>query len=395
MDVDVGFAPISRTHLATGSALVYSTYLGGNGNDGGDDIAVDAAGNAYLTGFTGIEPLDSISHFPIVNAFQPIYGGQGGATPAFANAFVLKLNPTGSGLIYSSYMGGGGFELFDEGTAITVDAAGNAYLTGVTGTKTDIFTGSHFPIVNAFQQTPGGGNSTAYNDAFVAKVSPQGALVYSSYLGGNRDDEGHGIAVHASGNVYVTGETNSANFPVTPDAYQPQQAYGGCDAPYTCPDAFITKISATTAIALTVTKSGTGSGTVTSSPAGINCGATCSASYANGTAVTLTATPAAGSTFAGWSGSCTGTGTCSVTMSAAKSVTATFTASQATSYQLTVTKSGTGAGTVNSSPAGITCGTTCSRLYSSGTVVTLTATPAAGSTFAVGAGAAQVLAIAQ
>ena len=95
----------------TGSALVYSTYLGGNGQDRGNGIAVDAAGNAYLTGWTSIEPLDSVSRFPIVNAFQPIYGGQGGATPAAANAFVTKLNPTGSGFIYSSYMGGGGYEL--------------------------------------------------------------------------------------------------------------------------------------------------------------------------------------------------------------------------------------------------------------------------------------------
>jgi len=276
-------------------------------------------------------------------------------------------------------MGGGGFELYDEGTAITVDAAGNAYLTGVTGTKTDIFTGSHFPIVNAFQQTPGGGNSTAYNDAFVAKVSPQGALVYSSYLGGSYLDEGHGIAVDTAGNVYLTGATESADFPITPGAYQPQIAGGGCSYPFSCPDAFVTKISSGNTMALTVTKAGTGSGTVTSSPAGINCGATCSASYANGTAVTLTATPAAGSAFAGWSGSCTGTGTCSVTLSAAKSVTATFAKPR---YTLTVTKAGTGGGTVTSNPAGVSCGADCSEPYDSGTVVTLTAAPATGSAFA-------------
>ncbi|MDD5559066.1 choice-of-anchor tandem repeat GloVer-containing protein [Candidatus Methylomirabilis sp.] len=130
--------------------------------------------------------------------------------------------------------------------------------------------------------------------------------------------------------------------------------------------------------ALTVTKAGTGSGTVTSSPAGISCGTTCATTFANGATVTLTATPATGSTFAGWSGACTGTGACSVTLDAAKSVTATF---NVLSFTLTVTKTGTGSGTVTSSPAGISCGTDCSEAYTSGTLVTLTATPATGSTF--------------
>jgi hypothetical protein len=224
----------------TGSALVYSTYLGGNGRDEAHGIAVDAAGNAYLTGWTGIEALDSASRFPIVNAFQPIYGGQGGATPAAANAFVSKLNPTGSALVFSSYMGGGGYELYDIGVAIEVDAAGYAYLTGITGTDTDIFTGSRFPIVNAFQPRRA---SAYYHDAFVAKVSPQGALIYSSYLGGLYTDEGHGIAVGPSGSVYVTGVTNSENFPITPDAYQPQISGGGCSYTFDCPDAFVVKIA--------------------------------------------------------------------------------------------------------------------------------------------------------
>jgi uncharacterized repeat protein (TIGR02543 family) len=360
----------------TGSALVYSTYLGGNGLDKGLAIAVDAAGNAYLTGLTGIEPLDAVSRFPIVNAFQPVYGGEGGATPAEANAFVAKLNPTGSALVYSSYMGGGGYGLWDAGVSIKVDGAGNAYLTGITGTDTDIFTGAHFPILNAFQPQRA---SSYYNDAFVTKVSPQGALLYSSYLGGTYEDEGHGIAIDAAGNVYLTGATESADFPITPGAYQPQIAGGGCSYPFSCPDAFVTKISSGNTMALSVTKAGTGNGTVTSSPAGISCGTDCSESYANGTVVTLTAAPAAGSIFAGWSGSCTGTGTCSVTMSAAKSVTATFNKPR---YTLTVTKAGTGSGTVTSNPAGVSCGADCSEPYDSGKVVTLTAAPATGSTFA-------------
>jgi len=136
--------------------------------------------------------------------------------------------------------------------------------------------------------------------------------------------------------------------------------------------------------ALSVIESGTGTGSVSSSPSGIACPSACSANFTSGTVVTLTATAAAGSTFAGWSGACSGTGTCSVTMSAAESVTATF---NAVSYALSVTESGTGTGSVNSSPAGISCPSTCSANFTTGTVVTLTATAAAGSTFAGWSGA--------
>jgi len=130
---------------------------------------------------------------------------------------------------------------------------------------------------------------------------------------------------------------------------------------------------------LTVTKAGTGSGTVTSFPVGINCGSDCSESYDQGTSVTLTATPASGSTFGGWSGDAD----CSdgvVVMNANKACTATFNP-QVVGYTLTVVKSGTGSGTVTSFPVGINCGSDCSESYDQGTSVTLTATPASGSTF--------------
>ena len=132
---------------------------------------------------------------------------------------------------------------------------------------------------------------------------------------------------------------------------------------------------------LTVIKAGTGSGTVTSTPAGINCGTSCSASYPSGTIVTLTATPSTGSTFAGWSGSCTTTSTtCTVTMSGARSVTATFNVN-VQRFTLTVNPAGTGSGTVTSNDGLISCPGTCSATYDSGTVVTLTASAASGSTF--------------
>ena len=143
----------------------------------------------------------------------------------------------------------------------------------------------------------------------------------------------------------------------------------------------------TTTFALTVTKAGTGTGTVTSNPAGINCGTTCSANFASGSQVVLTAAAGTGSTFAGWSGNpaCSGTGTCTITMSAAESVTATF--NTTTTFTLTYIAAGTGTGTVTSVPAGINCTQTCTNNFPSGTQVTLTEVPSSGSTFAGWSGA--------
>jgi len=131
-------------------------------------------------------------------------------------------------------------------------------------------------------------------------------------------------------------------------------------------------------VSLAVVRMGAGVGTITSAPAGIVCGAICSGSYPTGTAVTLTATAAAGSIFTGWSvGGCSGTGPCTTTLTFPTTVVATFDRSAT----LTVSKSGTGAGTVTSIPAGISCGGSCTASYSSGTLVTLTAVPGAGSAF--------------
>jgi len=147
-------------------------------------------------------------------------------------------------------------------------------------------------------------------------------------------------------------------------------------------------VTATFAVAvhnLTVTRAGAGTGNVTSSPAGINCGVDCSEGYLYGTTVTLTASPQVGSQFAGWSGACAGSApTCTVTMTAARTVSATF---APLAYTLVVTRGGAGSGLVVSSPAGINCGADCTESYLYGTTVTLTASPAAGSSFAGWTGA--------
>jgi uncharacterized repeat protein (TIGR02543 family) len=140
----------------------------------------------------------------------------------------------------------------------------------------------------------------------------------------------------------------------------------------------------TNAYAITVSKSGDGTGNATSSPAGISCGSICSASYSQNALVTLTATPDSASSFSGWTGACSGTGPCIVTLDSAKAVTATFARLPNT---LTISKAGTGTGTVTSSPAGINCGALCSASYSAATTVTLTATPDPTSTFAGWSGA--------
>jgi len=139
-------------------------------------------------------------------------------------------------------------------------------------------------------------------------------------------------------------------------------------------------------VTVTVVRAGLGSGSVTSAPAGIACGTTCAASFASGSSVLLTATPAAGSVFAGWSGGgCAGNGTCTVTPTSAATITATFASS--TTFGLTVTVSGGGTGTVTSSPAGLTCSTVCTATFPSGTSVTLTTGAGAGSVFAGWSGA--------
>jgi hypothetical protein len=199
----VGDAFVTKLN-PSGSALVYSTFLGGFSFDGGSGIALDASGDAFVTGFT--ESTD----FPVTaGAFQTACGGT-----CVENGFVTELNPSGSALVYSTYLGGSGG---DQGNAIAVDGAGDAYVSGQTQS-------SDFPVTaGAFQTTYSGAGCGAGCgvNSFVTKLNPDGsALVYSTYLGGSVNDYGHGIALDASGDAYVTGKTQSTNFPVTAGAFQ-------------------------------------------------------------------------------------------------------------------------------------------------------------------------------
>jgi len=197
-----------------GDALVYSTYLGGSGEDWGNGIAVDHVGSAYVTGYTGS------TNFPIHSAYQAILQG------VIFDAFVTKLSPAGDALVYSTYLGGSNIGAGNgtEANGIGVDAAGSAYVTGWTSS-------SNFPVQSAYQVTLQGGGS----DAFVTKLTPAGnALAYSTYLGGGGNDQGSGIAVDGAGSAYVTGWTNSTNFP-TQSPYQ-ATFEGGWDA-------FVTKLT--------------------------------------------------------------------------------------------------------------------------------------------------------
>lgn len=212
-----------------GSAPVYSTYLGGNSTDFGMGIAVNAAGEAHVAGGT------ISTDFPVANAFQPTFRGG-------FDAFVTKLNTPGSAPVYSTYLGGAGSDGFNA-TRIAIGPADNAYVTGATGS-------ANFPLKNAFQ------TSLSYIDAFVAAFAPGGGLLGSSYLGGGDLDgtngNGAAVAVDTLGNVWVTGNTASADFPVTPGAFQ--TTFGGRPPGSSYGDAYVTKIAFPTTADVTVTK---------------------------------------------------------------------------------------------------------------------------------------------
>ena len=201
----------------SGSTLLSATYVGGGGSEEPRGIALDGDGNAYVTGQT-----DS-NNFPTANALYAAIRGD-------VDAFLFKLSADGSSLSYSTYLGGQGKDL---GLGVGVDSAGNACVVGKTAS-------TNFPTQNALQPLPGG--SQPPDDAFVTRFSASGgSLIYSTYLGGNRQEmigDVGGIAVDANGAAYVAGATSSGNFPVTPGAFD--GALGGNLGTW---DSFVTKLT--------------------------------------------------------------------------------------------------------------------------------------------------------
>jgi hypothetical protein len=199
---------------ATGTALAYAGYIGGTGTDQGLGIAVDSAGNAYVTGLTD----SSEATFPVMVGPDLTFNGS-------FDAFVAKVNATGTGLVYAGYIGGAGF---DQGVGMAVDSGGKAYVSGATDSSE-----ATFPVTAGPDLTFNGSF-----DAFVAKVNAAGTgLVYAGYIGGAGNDQGAGIAVDSAGNAYVTGLTDSseATFPVT---VGPDLTFNGAI------DAFVAKVAA-------------------------------------------------------------------------------------------------------------------------------------------------------
>jgi len=196
---------------ATGGNLTYSTFLGGANHDSGLSVKADSFGNAYLTGDT------SSAGFPTTpGAYDVAFNG------GLGDAFVTKMNPSGSALVYSTFLGGSGID--DTGESIAIDILGNAFIVGQTYS-------SDFPTTpGAFDRSQ---NSPSQYDVFVTKVNASGDdLIYSTFLGGSGEDGGtmEQVGLTATGDMYVTGFTNSPNFPTTPGAFDRTcGTFGNCD----------------------------------------------------------------------------------------------------------------------------------------------------------------------
>jgi hypothetical protein len=325
-----------------GSALVYSTYLGGKWEDYAHDIALDSEGHVYTTGKT-----EGPGDFPITaGAFQTSFGGGN------YDAFVTKLAQDGKTLVYSTYLGGDSFDLAE---GIVVDPENHAYVAGETWSSTGTL-----PITpDAFQPAYAGNG-----DAFTTKLSPDGkALVYSSYLGGTGWDIGTGIALDPDDHAYVSGWTQSPDFPTTDGAFM--ESPGGVSYPDTW-DAFAVKIMAPCDLGTDSTTGGSvtdpGEGTFT---------------YEKGTVVDLVATPDGGYQFDNWTGDVStiadvNDATTTITMNGDYSITAAFEETPFVQYDLSI--NATGGGSVTEPGEGV-------FPYVEGTAVDLVATPDAGYRF--------------
>ncbi len=397
---------------ADGAQLLYAGYIGGDYWDHSQGIAVDELGQAYVVGTTQ----STEATFPVRGGPDLTRNGDWGQ-----DAFVAKVSADGSQLIYAGYIGG---NQSDYGVGIAVNQLGQAYVVGDTESPE-----TSFPVR--------GGPDLTYNgsyaaDAFVAKltdtdlalsmsaapnpVSVGQSLSYTLTVSNNGPQDVPDVVVtdtlpvgvdFSNASTGCTYEDSSrkvtcavgvltvkvstgVTLTVKPTAQSPstiQNTATVTSATVIDNDLANNQAQVTTQMVtylLKVTKRGNGSGTVSSSPSGINCGSDCTENYLSGDSVTLTASPASNSTFTGWSGTCSGKGTCEVSMTQARSVTATFAVK---TYALMVRKAGNGSGVVSSSPAGINCGSDCSESYTSGKKVKFTAKAKSGSVFAGWSGA--------
>ena len=208
----------------TGSSLVYSTYLGGNQFDSVNSVAIDSEGNAYVAGLA-----QSVDLPTTTGVLQPNLGNIQTIRCSFGDAFVAKIDPFSGTLLYATYLGG---TSFDSAEGVVVDSAGNAIVTGSTDSN-------DFPVtVNAIQ-----GNNAGQADIFLAKLTPDGAILeYATFYGGASSDSASAIAMDSEGDFYITGTTDSTDFPVTDNALQ-DQLQGGFDEFGASTDAFVTKLA--------------------------------------------------------------------------------------------------------------------------------------------------------
>jgi len=234
-----------------GTALLYSTYLGGSEDASGSAIAVNASGDAYVAGYA------MYTDFPVTTgAFQTMNNA---STESTTNAFVTELNATGTGVVYSTWLGGSGAAINayvhsgDSADAIAVDASGDAYVSGTAFS-------SNFPVTNGAVQSNNEAAGAKTSNAFVTELNPTGtALLYSSYLGGSgypygnrgyyHGDDAMGLALDSSGNVYVAGAAYSINFPITDTAFQSSNNAAGTSGS----NAFLAKVSMASLVATTTT----------------------------------------------------------------------------------------------------------------------------------------------
>ncbi len=264
--------------LNTDGSLIWHTFLGGSGTDYAYNIALDSADNIYVTGRSNAK----WSETP-VRAYTKGY-----------DAFVARLN-TGGSLAWYTFLGGSGD---DYGYGIATDLSGHIYVAGHSAAG---WGDPDRPYISGI-------------DAFAAKLNSNGSMVWNSFLGGSGNDYGQGMALDSTGSIYVVGYSGAA----WPDT-QVRAYYGSGN------DAFVAMLNPVSSQSILVSRTGTGSGAVTTDPSGIDCGSTCLATFLEGTSVTLTAKAATGSNFTGWSGGCSGTGPCTVTMSRNITVSAEFT----------------------------------------------------------------------